>query len=216
MRTLLSSVALLTATLAWLAPLPVPSAGVAWAQDELAVGRMATVRETEGDRLPLRATPGLNQAGQSTVLEGTRVQIVEGPQVADGHQWFRVSAPSGTGWVSARYLLPADERAVVTAARGPMPPASGRAVQMRVTAYHIGGNPRTSTGTIPRWGTVAVDPQVIPLGSRLLIEGFEGTTFVAEDTGSAVRGSIVDVWFDDLAAARRHGTQTRTVTILER
>ena len=61
-----------------------------------------------------------------------------------------------------------------------------------------------------------MDPRVIPLGSRLLIEGFEGTVFVAEDTGSAVRGNVVDVWFDDPAAARRFGTQTRTVTILGR
>ena len=216
MRTPLISVALAAAVLAGLAPVLPPTAGIARAQDELAVGRMATVLGAEGDRLRLRAGPGLSQPVQGTVLEGTRVQVVEGPQAADGHQWFRVSAPSGAGWVSARYLLPVDEHAVVAAARGPLPPASGRNVQMRVTAYYIGGNSRTATGTIPRWGTVAVDPQVIPLGSRLLIEGFEGTTFVAEDTGTAVRGSMIDLWFDDLAAARRHGTQTRTVTILER
>jgi 3D (Asp-Asp-Asp) domain-containing protein len=201
-----------------LAGLSLPSLALgqmARADEELAVGRMATVHDTQSDRLQLRVAPGLSQTVQGTVLDGTRVQIVEGPQVADGHQWFRVSAPAGTGWVSARYLAPVDERAVTAAARGPMPPGSGRAVQMRVTAYHLGNNSRTATGTTPRWGTVAVDPQVIPLGSRLLIEGFDGTMFIAEDTGSAVRGNIVDVWFEDLAAARRHGTQSRTVTILE-
>jgi 3D (Asp-Asp-Asp) domain-containing protein len=215
MRTLLMSAAVATAMLAGLS-LPSAAHGrVPRAEEDLAVGRMALVRDTESDRLRLRVGPGLSQTVQGTVLEGTRVQIVDGPQVADGHQWFRVSAPAGVGWVSARYLAPVDERAVTAAARGPMPPGSGRAVPMRVTAYHLGNHSRTATGTTPRWGTVAVDPQVIPLGSRLLIEGFEGTTFIAEDTGSAVRGHIVDVWFEDLAAARRYGTQSRTVTILE-
>ena len=89
---------------------------------------------------------------------------------------------------------------------------------MRVVGYHLAAStsPRTATGTTPRWGTVAVDPRVIPLGSRLLIEGFEEMVFVAEDTGSSIRGNIIDVWFDDAAAARRFGTQTRMVTILER
>ena len=74
--------------------------------------------------------------------------------------------------------------------------------------------PRTATGSTPRWGTVAVDPRVIPLGSRLLIEGFDGMVFVTEDTGGAVRGNVIDVWFDEPAAAARFGTQSRTVTVL--
>jgi 3D (Asp-Asp-Asp) domain-containing protein len=202
-------------TLAWLAPTLGRGPAVAWAaDDELAVGRTATVRDTEGDRLLLRASPGLSQPVQATVLEGARVQIVEGPQPADGHQWFRVSATAGSGWASARHLVLVDERAATAAARGPLPPGSTRTVQMRIVGYNLTGT-RTATGTTPRWGTVAVDPQVIPLGTRLQIEGFEGTVFVAEDTGSAVRGSIVDIWFDDPAAARRFGTQTRTVTLLD-
>ena len=61
---------------------------------------------------------------------------------------------------------------------------------MRVVGYHLPltASPRTATGTTPRFGTVAVDPRVIPLGSRLLIQGFEGVVFVAEDaTGGAVQ-----------------------------
>jgi 3D (Asp-Asp-Asp) domain-containing protein len=119
----------------------------------------------------------------------------------------------------ARYLTAGDDRAVLAAAstaRGPMPPSSGRTMQVRVVGYNLGSGSRTASGTTPRFGTVAVDPQVIPLGSRLTVEGFEGTIFVAEDTGSAVRGNVIDVWFDDPAAARRYGTQNRTITILDR
>ncbi len=39
--------------------------------------------------------------------------------------------------------------------------------------------------------TVAVDPDVIPLGSILLIDG---TVYIAEDVGSAVKGHVIDVW----------------------
>jgi 3D (Asp-Asp-Asp) domain-containing protein len=63
------------------------------------------------------------------------------------------------------------------------------------------------------WGTVAVDPSVIPLGSRLLIDGYD-MVFVAEDTGGGIRGNHVDIFFPDYASAVRFGVQTRMVTVL--
>ena len=82
-----------------------------------------------------------------------------------------------------------------------------------VTSYCLQG--RTRTGTPVHWGVVAVDPKVIPLGSKIQIEGFE-ETFVAEDTGSGIRGNWIDIWFENCADARAFGTQSRRVTILER
>lgn len=202
----------------WIAPLS-GAVDVAQAQDELATGRTAVVTGTDGDVLSLRSGAGLSYPVQGSLREGAGVQIVDGPQTADGHLWYRVTAGVASGWVSARYLNTGDERAAlaaVSAARGPQPPSSGRVLQVRVVGYNLGSGSRTATGTTPRFGTVAVDPQVIPLGSRLTIEGFEGTVFVAEDTGGTIRGNIVDIWFDDPAAARRFGTQNRTITILDR
>jgi 3D (Asp-Asp-Asp) domain-containing protein len=217
-RLLIAASTLAVLAAGWIAPLD-GGPLVAWAQDELAVGRTAVVVSTEGDVLQVRSSAGLSYPVQGSVREGARVQLVEGPQSADGHIWYRVTAGTTTGWASARYLSAADDRVVpaaASAARGPLPPSSGRTMQMRVMGYNLGSGSRTATGTTPRFGTVAVDPQVIPLGSRLIVEGFEGTVFVAEDTGSAVRGNVIDIWFDDPAAARRFGTQNRTITILER
>src|SRR4051794_16739042 len=217
-RVLIAAGTLAVLAACWTAPLG-GNVRVAAAQDDLAPGRNAQVGSTDGDMLRLRSGAGVSFPAQGSVREGSRVQIVEGPQSADGHVWFRITAGMTSGWASARYLTAVDDRASQTAssaARGPMPPASGRALQVRVMAYNLGSGARTATGTTARFGTVAVDPQVIPLGSRLTIEGFEGTVFVAEDTGSAVRGNIVDVWLDDPAAAGRFGTQNRTVTVLDR
>jgi 3D (Asp-Asp-Asp) domain-containing protein len=88
---------------------------------------------------------------------------------------------------------------------------SGRSFVARLSAYAHGT--RTASGTPVRWGVVSVDPRVIPLGSKLMIDGFD-TVFVAEDTGGAVRGNHIDIYFPDRAEALRFGVQHRTVTIL--
>ncbi|HEY7060409.1 MAG TPA: 3D domain-containing protein [Chloroflexota bacterium] len=253
-RILLATTTLVVLAATWAAPLG-GWAPVARADDDVAVGHTAVVASTDGDALRLRGSAGLSGAVQGTLREGTRVQVVEGPQTADGFQWYRVAAGASGGWVPSRYLSAGDDRTVLSAAagsaaRGPVPPASaasaassgspaaasasaatssgalssaagplppgGRTLQARVTAYNLGSGARTATGTTARFGTVAVDPQVIPLGTRLMIQGYEGTVFVAEDTGSAVRGNLIDIWLDDPAAAGRYGTQTRTITILDR
>ncbi|BCJ86421.1 3D domain-containing protein [Effusibacillus dendaii] len=53
--------------------------------------------------------------------------------------------------------------------------------------------------------TVAVDPQTIPIGSQLYIEGIGFRT--AEDTGGAVKGSHIDVFFEDINTAIQFGRQ---------
>jgi 3D (Asp-Asp-Asp) domain-containing protein len=87
-----------------------------------------------------------------------------------------------------------------------------------ITAYShesCAANPcRTRTGTVPRWGTAAVDPQVIPLGSHLLIEGFDGTIFTALDTGGAIKGYRLDIWMDSTQEALQWGVRQRLVTVL--
>jgi len=67
-----------------------------------------------------------------------------------------------------------------------------------ITGYTWTGG-RTATGTYPHWGTVAVDPNVIPLGSTVYIQGLG--VFHAEDTGGAVIGDHVDVYVDSVAEA---------------
>jgi 3D (Asp-Asp-Asp) domain-containing protein/peptidoglycan hydrolase CwlO-like protein len=89
------------------------------------------------------------------------------------------------------------------------PPASGTRMTVSSTGYCLRG--RTSTGIPTGWGVVAVDPAVIPLGTRMSIPGYgEG---VAADTGSAVRGAMIDVWFPSCSQALAWGRKTITITI---
>lgn len=77
-----------------------------------------------------------------------------------------------------------------------------------------GKESRTKSGTCPKAGrTVAVDPEYIPLGTVLMINGQK---YVAEDTGSAVIGRHIDIYMDTHEAARIWGRQIREVFILEK
>ncbi len=69
----------------------------------------------------------------------------------------------------------------------------------------------TATGKRARWGTVAVDKNVIKLGSKLKIEGFPDTIFRAEDVGGAIKGKHIDLWFPSHMGARKFGVQKKVV-----
>jgi len=74
----------------------------------------------------------------------------------------------------------------------------------------------TKSGTVARSGVVAVDPEVIPLGSVVQIESaYPGITgyYLAEDTGSAVKGKIVDIWMSDYDAAIQFGRRPVKVKV---
>lgn len=77
------------------------------------------------------------------------------------------------------------------------------------------GGSVTAMGTpVTPWYTVAVDPRVIPLGSKLRIEGYNGI-FVAQDTGPAIRGSILDLAVGSKSEANRLGIQYRKVYLVK-
>jgi 3D (Asp-Asp-Asp) domain-containing protein len=92
----------------------------------------------------------------------------------------------------------------------PSPTAiSGQQLTVTATGYSLIGH--TATGMPVGWGVVAVDPSVIALGTRMSIPGYgEG---VAADTGGAVQGATIDLWFPTLAQARAWGRRTVTVTL---
>lgn len=86
---------------------------------------------------------------------------------------------------------------------------------MQSTAYT--GGTLTATGSKPVYNpggisTIAVDPNVIPLGSKVYVSGYG--TAIAADTGGAIKGNIIDVYFNSEADCIAWGRRTVTVEIL--
>lgn len=92
---------------------------------------------------------------------------------------------------------------------------SGRLLSVSATAYSPqdpGLSPYTASGTRVRRGVIAVDPQIIPLGTRVFIPGYGQA--VAEDVGG-FRGSHIDVAFETHAEAIKFGRRNLEIYILD-
>lgn len=82
---------------------------------------------------------------------------------------------------------------------------------MQASAYTYTGS-RTSTGQNPAVGMIAVDPSVIPLGSKLYIEGY-GYAWAA-DTGGSIQGERIDLFMEEYAQCVQWGRKTVKVYLL--
>lgn len=72
---------------------------------------------------------------------------------------------------------------------------------------------QTSTGKTAKAGrTVAVDPNIIPYGSKVTINGH---TYIAEDCGDAVKGYHIDIFFDTHEQVKQFGKQEEIAIIEE-
>ena len=86
---------------------------------------------------------------------------------------------------------------------------------MMATAHSVEGE--TASGTRSRPGTVASDPKILPLGSRIRVRGagrYSGV-YTVEDTGRAVDGHEIDLYMKSDTEAKRFGRQKVRVTVLE-
>lgn len=101
-----------------------------------------------------------------------------------------------------------------------------RVLNVTATAYDPSpstnaGYTKTAYGLTPQYGVVAVDPNVIPLGTRLYIESSDGGASwvygycIAGDTGGAIKGNKVDLCYNTKAECMQFGRRSATVYILD-
>lgn len=88
------------------------------------------------------------------------------------------------------------------------PPAGKRQLVVSATCYDLPG--RTATGMPVGPGVVAVDPLVIPLGTRMNVPGYGNG--VAADVGGGIKGDTIDLWMTPSQCAA-WGRRTVTITI---
>ncbi len=101
---------------------------------------------------------------------------------------------------------------ITSVSRGGMRLDFREAKYMQASAYTYTGN-HTATGKTPEVGMVAVDPGVIPMGSRLYIEGY-GYAHAA-DTGGAIKGNKLDLFMEERSQCINWGNRTVKVYLLE-
>lgn len=177
---------------------PIPYPTLRRTSSELRVGTSITVRAgINGEKQTIYKVTFTN--GKETAREAVSSTIVK-KAIAEVIR-------EGTGGVALN-------RGRLAARRG----SRGRKVMSMVaTGYDPspasnGGYTRTATGLKIGHGVVAVDPRVIPLGTKLYIEGYGYA--VAADTGRAIKGNRIDLGHDTARKANQVGRRVVKVTIL--
>jgi 3D (Asp-Asp-Asp) domain-containing protein len=155
---------------------------------------LATRSERVGYLAELRRQQGLNAAQIGNLTEQAQAAEVKSHEFEGSS-----SASGGSGGSSGGAASPPAQ----------VPAGPGTQMTVLATGYALQGT--TATGIETGWGVIAVDPSVIPLGTRMTVPGYgEG---VAADTGGGVRGLVIDVWFPTRAQALAWGQRTVTITL---
>lgn len=87
-----------------------------------------------------------------------------------------------------------------------------RVLDMLATGYTYTGN-NTASGVAPHYGAVAVDTRVIPMGTKLYVEGYGYAT--ALDRGGAIKGNRIDLFFETREQATKWGLRWVKVYVLD-
>lgn len=174
--------------------------------------------------------PGVVYEWDSTLLEGNEVIAIEGvtgsAQVTYCDVYVNDTLSERTE--STRTVTaPAVDRVVRVGTKEKIPGVPdnySKVITCRATAYDgsyetLGKyNPRTALGAVPTVGTVAVDPKVIPLGTKLYITSTDGSYVYgycfAGDTGGSIKGNRVDLFMGSRREALNFGSRQVNVYVL--
>ncbi len=191
-----------------------------------------TTIETVPFEIEYRNSSELEEGEERIIIEGSDGTVESVVQVVfyGGVESFRAT-------ISEEVLVPAVTQVVEVGTAKIVPASSitthvdnpeslkySRVITMNASAYTAGpestgkrpgdaGYGITASGMKVAHGVVAVDPNVIPLGTRLYVEGYGES--IAADTGGAIKGNKIDLFYHDLGAALQFGRRNVTVYVLE-
>ncbi len=181
----------------------------------------------------LRTDPSINAETVKVVKSGAKVQRLGKSE--DGN-WIKVSYGSKEGYIYKKFLNKLTTPVIVVedsdiSADGTMTtyfpstdvstePVSGTNLGQFKLTFYCGcyscseqyGTQTATGGTCVEGRTIAVDPTVIPYGTKVHIDGFGD--FVAEDCGGAIKGNHIDIYVTDHDRANTLGVQYANVTII--
>ena len=197
---------------------------------EIEIVRVKEAVETVEEEIPFKEV-----VKEDKKLEEGKTKVVE--EGKPGIKKKKVKKVFENGEVISRTLLdekvvsePEDKLVVKGTMKEPVVKSSRgslrikKTITMNATAYDdspasqgkwVG---RTATGVKPQRGVVAVDPKVIPLGTKLYVESTDGFPdygyCVAGDTGGAIKGNRIDLFFHKRSEVRNFGRRSVKVHIL--
>jgi len=176
----------------------IPYRTLRWAEPHLAKGEQRIVREGKEGILETRVLL-IYEDGQLIQRQVLSTQVVQEPVnmiIGEGTRESALVLETASG--SYRYV---------------------DVVEMEATAYYPGpestgqwADGLTFTGVRAGKGVVAVDPSVIPLGTRLYIPGYGEA--IAADIGGAIKGNRIDLGFETYEEAIQYGRKKVKVYIL--
>lgn len=171
------------------------------------------------------------KAGESKVVnEGTngRKEMVFKTVYQNGVQVSKTKVEEKIACKPVKKVIASGEKKpkpkTVAASRGGRAMSYSKVMTMTATSYSqapydpTGGGSITASGTRVKRdpsgvSTVAVDPRVIPLGTKLYVEGYGHA--IAADTGGAVKGNKIDLYFNPGSEYKNWGKRTVKVYVLE-
>ena len=160
--------------------------------------------------LSASADPPAAELALDTTAVGTRVEQLLSSKAVRPPATSSKALGSELGKMfqeGAAKLDPPRPKAAPTAANGV--PTGGRSISVMAYSYCLTG--RTASGRYTAPGIVAVDPRVIPLGSKMYIPGYGWG--VAADTGGAIVGNKIDVWYPSLGQCYAWGVRNVTIQV---
>lgn len=133
------------------------------------------------------------------ITKGENVEIL-----SSSNGWYEIQYSENTdGWVSADYISLSSDK------------SQSKVIKtLDVKAYAYTGDGITATGTVPKYGTIAVDPNVIPYGTKVYIKELD-KVFTAEDCGGSIKGNTIDIFMATEAECTDWGVKNITIEIVE-
>ena len=165
------------------------------------------------------------------MLEGTSKLLQEG---SNGQKAVRYEIKKADGEVLSKNIVSTEiiaepvtklvsygTKKVTTTSKGVVVAYNNVLNNFKATAYtacNVWGN-ATASGMYARRGVIAVDPSVIPMGTKVYVEGLNGAAdygyAVAGDTGGSIKGNIIDLYMENESTCWTWGVKRVNIYILE-
>ncbi len=176
-----------------------------------ALGMTNTFADTLGvvttSRLNVRSGPSTKYRVVDKVVRNEKVTILQ-----NSNGWYKVKLHDGKiGWSSTRYIKANQSQSNNNQNNNSSTGTTSKKMNVVATAYT--GYGITSTGQRPVWGTIAVDPKVIPYGTKVYIPYFN-KTFIANNCGGAIKGNKIDIYMNSKSECYNWGRRTIEIQIL--